>query len=195
VARGGYYIGIKDLDEFVAALEQTADGMDDLGAVFERIGKTAERWVKRNVPRGTASPKDSKTHKPPGYLQSIVLGGHGKWGSWVQMADESGVLTLQEWGGKSVWRRGGAQWSPTKKRGRSTGAFTVSHKKATPSHVVYEKPRRKNGYFIWNAGYQLRDEIGELLADGLAMVAAKHGIAIDIATGALDIRADGRPAT
>jgi hypothetical protein len=193
VARGGYYIGVKELDELVAALGQTADGMDELGLLFERIGKKAALWVEARVPVGTPSPKDSKTHKPPGYLASIVRGGHGKWGAWVQMKDESGVLTLQEWGGKSVWRRGGAQWSPTKKRGRSTGAFTVSHKKATPSHVVYEKPRRKNGYFIWNAGYYLRDYIGQTLYEGLQEIGAKHGIAIDIATGALDIKADGRP--
>lgn len=194
MARGGYYIGIKDLDEFVAALGQTADGISDLNVVYDRIGKTAERWVERHVPVGRSSPKDSKTHKPPGYLRSVVQAGHGKWGAWVQMKDESGVLTLQEWGGKSIWRRGGAQWSATKARGRSTGFSEVSHKTTTPPHLVYEKPRRRTGYFIWNAGYYLRDEIGQLLYEGLQDVAAKHGIPLEIGTGGLDIKADGRPA-
>jgi hypothetical protein len=193
MARGGDYIGVQGLDKFVEALKQTADGMDDLGAMYDRIGERAERYVRGHVPIGHASPKDSKTHKPPGYLKSLVTGGHGKWGAWVQMDDESGVLTLQEWGGKSMWRRGGATWSATKKGGRATGFFTASHKVATSPHVVYEKPRVKFGYFIWNVGYQLRDEIGQLLYEGLAEVAQKHGIVVDVATGALDIKADGRP--
>lgn len=193
MARGGYFIGVKGMEEFVAALEQTADGMHDLDAVHARIGKLSEDWVREHVPVGRASDKDSSTHKPPGYLRSTVLGGHGKWGAWVQMKDESGVLTLQEWGGKSVWKRGAStKWSGTKPRSRSTGYFTVSYKGAGTSHFMYSKLRKPRGYFIWNAGFYLRDEIGRLLSEGIAEVAAKHGIVVDVATGALDIKADGR---
>lgn len=193
MARGGYFVGEKGMDQFVAALQQTADGMDDLSAMHKRIGHLAETWVKRRVPTGAASPKDSSKHKPPGYLRSIVVGGHGKWGSWVQMNDESGVLTLQEWGGKSIWRRGGATWSPTKARGRATGYFTVSHKAPARPHLIYEKPRRKNGYFIWNVGYYLRDEINGVVQKSLTEIADKHGIAIEIAADAIDVKAEGRP--
>lgn len=204
MATGGYYIEA-DTRAFIEALRGTEGGIKDLKAAYADMASWLKQDVGMFVPvyggqhsraKAESRSHDGASHPPPGNLKRTLEGGARQTGPWVSAGGAAARYTnLQEWGGASVWRRGGARWSPTQKRGRSTGAFTVSHKASTAAHVVYTKPRMRYGYFIWNAGYRNRRRLGRSFYEAISDVAAKHGIAIDVpANPDLDIKPQARSA-
>lgn len=193
MARGGYWIGEKGADEYAAALKAAAGNLRDLRDVHREIGRMAEINVEQHVPvymrmnsfaQRSKWRATSKSGKRPGYLKSRVTGGGSAKSSWVEIKDDTGVLMLQEFGGMSFWHQQG------KGIIRSANRRHVGYKEmgrwglgqgGSSGHFIYEKPRQQRGYFIWNVGWHMRNEIADKYCRGLARIADKHGINMDIA--------------
>lgn len=190
MAVGEYYIDIdaSGLTELANALEQTAGGVKDLSKLYRTIGKKAEWYVKTHQPIYTGSPKDSKTHPPPGFMQSRTKGGGGK-AAWVSVSKVD-YLIMQEFGGASYWHRYGAgAGRAVARKVRPKGGYsgmTMTGSRGS-GHIIYKKPRKKRGYFIWNVAYRLRSYIGEQLTTGILDIGAKHGLGMEVTDKNLDI--------
>lgn len=186
MAVGGYYIDAEGLDELRRALAETATGFKDMSKLYRAIGKRAELYVKTNSPMYAGSPKDSRSHPPPGFMQSKTRGGGGKT-AYVSVSNVPYIF-VQEFGGASFWHRSGAGAGRAIKR--AVRARSYSNMKMSGGHVIYKKPRRRRGYFIWNVAYRLRSFIGETFTEGLQEIAAKHGLAMDVVDKNLNIEQD-----
>lgn len=157
MAAGGYYIEASGLQELKEALRGVRGGLKDLRAVYQTLAAVVAEDITRRAPVGRASPKDSRVHLQPGYLRDTVRSGATVRGPWVSIGDErTGYLTIQEFGGASTWRRGSS------------------------SHVIYVKPRQRRGYFVWNAPWRKRREIGETLYAGIGELCRRHGLPYDM---------------
>ena len=155
-AGGGFYIDRSELDEFARNLESVAGNIKDLTKVYRTIGRYTGRYVEAHEPLPSYdTSKNSSSHLPLGHLQSSTKGGGGKGGAWVTVKGVPYIF-VQEFGGGVPWRRG-------------------KH-----SHIIYSKPRRRLGYFLWNVGYRLRSYIGEELTEGLSDISRRYGISMDI---------------
>jgi hypothetical protein len=187
MARGGFYIDRTELDRFAVKLKEVAGHTRELDRVYRRIGKHAEAYVIAHEPIYAGSPKDSSSHKPPGYMQSQTKGGGGKRGAYVQIRDVD-YLFLHEIGGTSYWHRGG-RGTLRKLGGRrhSGDLASVAGRHGAGGHTVYRVPRNPKGRFIWNVAYRLRSYIGLTLCQGIQVISAKRGIAMDITDANLDI--------
>lgn len=176
MATGGYYIDADGLTELRVALSETAAGFRDLSKLYRAIGKRAELYVKTNSPMYAGSPKDSRSHLPYGFMQSRTRGGGGKT-AYVSVSNVPYIF-VQEFGGSAFWHRSGAGAGRAIKR--AVRARSYSQMKMSGGHVIYTKPRRPRGYFIWNVAYRLRSFIGETFTEGLQEIATKHGLEMDI---------------
>ena len=182
---GAFYIDKGGLDDFERALIQMTGGVKDLSKVYRSIGKKAGMYVKTHEPIYAGSSKDSRAHKPPGYMQSKTRGGGGKTGAFA-IVSQVDYLFLQEFGGSSFWHRGVAGSVRKANKGHLSHAAQLAAGKAK-GHIVYKKPRQPRGYFIWNVAYRLRSVIGRELCTGLQDIGSKYGIVLDIESSALDI--------
>lgn len=199
MAKGAYYVGVTGIDELREALLATSRGLiaDEslpMQPYYLNIAEEGAREARSKAPVGRPSRKDSRSHLPPGSLRDSIVAGATSKSAWIR-SDWEGPLILQEFGGKSWWKRGregGWATGAAYGRSRSVGAFTTRSARFR-QHLVYEKPRVKFGYFIWNVGYRIRHYTGRQIAEGLRDIAARNGLAIDIASdGALqgDLRAE-----
>ena len=196
----GYYVGEKGADQYAAALKAAAGNLRDLREVHSEIADIAKTDVQRNVPvymrRNSLADRSkwratSRSGKRPGYLKSTVKAGSSPMRSWVSMVDPTGVLILQEFGGKSYWHGAGrgalravnrAHWGVASMGGGYIGTTRGGRwGYKVRGHIVYAKPRKARGYFIWNVAWHMRQQIADTYCRGLARVANKHGIEFEIA--------------
>ena len=190
---GSYYIEAEGLDELIAGLKGMKGYRRDLKAAHDRIARLAAVNVKRNVPTGHRSPKDSHSHKPPGTLRRRVYAKSTYMRASVGIHDPGGYLLLQEFGGTSFWHRGGAgAIRAANKKHVALSAMRDGQRVANVSgggggHVIYYKPRKPRGYFIWNVAYHMRSQIGSTYMRGLVGVAAKHDLHMVIKSTNLDL--------
>jgi hypothetical protein len=117
-------------------------------------------------------------------MQDHTKGGGGKAGAYVQA--EAPYLFLQEFGGKSFWHRSGAGSIRRANRGHRK-MLDAAASQGVKGHVVYEKDRRRDGYFIWNVVFRLRHPIGEAYTSKLAEIADKNGLHLEITPSDLGI--------
>jgi hypothetical protein len=174
---GGFYVDKGGLDDLERALEQTASGLKDLHKVYRTIGRKAGLYVKTHEPIYAGSKKDSKSHPPPGFMQSRTKGGGGKKGAYVAVSQVP-YIYVQEFGGSSFWHRYGAGFG--RSLSRKVKASGYGSIKVDKGHIVYTKPRKPKGYFIWNVAWRLRSYIGEQLTNGIADISKKHGLAMSV---------------
>lgn len=185
---GGYGITIEGLDKLEAALSKTASGMDQMGFVYARLAAIAFGDVRSRVPEYHGM-KPGKT----GVLKDEVRPGHSNVASWVDMADRSGVLMLQEFGGHSFWH-GSGHGAVRKLNYRHEGVVAAAGRYRIRGHLLYTKPRRKLGYFLWNVAFRRRAIMSDVLVKGVADVCKKNGIAVDASLGgSLDMKGEGSP--
>jgi hypothetical protein len=193
MATGSAYFKVSGLDELIKGLEGTSKGLRDLRSVHRTITRKGELYVRGHEPIYAGSSKDSRTHKPPGWMQMHTKGGVSTRGTggWVSVSDTP-YFTLQEFGGKSYWFRGAS--GSLRKANRAhravqslAGGFVGTDKVRVRGHVVYTKPRRTRGYFLWNWPYRLRSFIGEQLTHGIADVAHRHGLAMEVDSTSLGL--------
>lgn len=180
---GAYYIDKSELDEFAARLEEVAGSVKDLSKVYRDIGRRAGEYVKAHEPI-YAGP--TKGRRETIHLQDRTRGGGGKRGAYVAI---TGVpyLYVQEFGGTSYWYRGPAGLARAMNKGHKS-YDALGFKANGTGHVIYKKPRRKLGYFIWNVAYRLRSYISYELTDGIRRIAGQHNISMDITDRTLDIK-------
>lgn len=183
MATGGFYVDASGLTELADSLARTAGGVRDLSKVYKAIGKKAELYVKTHQPIYGGSPKDSRTHPPPGFMQSRTNGGGGKT-AWVEVRNVP-YIYVQEFGGSSYWYRGPAGLLRAMNRAHRSMAGT---KVNGTGHVIYKKPRRPKGYFIWNVAWRLRSAIGRELTTGIQNIGLKHGLKMDVTDRNLDVK-------
>jgi len=185
---GGYYIEVDGADELKCALEGTASGIRDLSRAHREIGKMAGAYVKAHepLPSGGAGRAGHNRGTYDGMLQASTRGGGGKSGAYVQAA--APYLFVQEFGGTSFWHKSGAGTL----RAANRAHVKVTHAAAatgTRGHVIYKKPRRGAGYFIWNVAFRLRSRIGRQYMDDLERIGQSHGLGIETTSANLDIEA------
>lgn len=181
---GGFYFDKRELDEFAKKLEATAGDIKDLTKLYREIGKKAGEYVKAHEPLPSYdTSKNSSSHLPLGYLQSQTKGSGGKGGAWVTIRNVP-YLMLQEFGGGVRWVNTGAGTSKYLQKTiigvSKRGHYKTRMRRAYRGHVIYTKPRRRMGYFVWNVAYRLRGYIGETLTEGIAVMAEQHGLLIDV---------------
>ena len=203
--KGGYYIEA-DTRAFVDELKRTEHGIRDLKAAYREMATWIERDVAKHVPvyggqhsRAKAGSKshDGAGHPAPGNLLRTLRSGATQTGPYVRVGGpEAPYAQLQEFGGTSFWHRGKeAKFHGFKAGARARGYFTTSYRGEISKHTIYKKQRSRYGYFIWNAGYHLRDKLGRWFYEAIRDVAAKHSIPIEVpANTSLDIRPQARNA-
>jgi hypothetical protein len=181
---GGWYVDQSELTEFTEALRETAGDIKDLTKVYREIGKKAGQYVKYHEPiyGGPDKGRHNTVH-----LQDRTKGGGGKGGAYASITKVD-YLYVQEFGGTSFWHKSGA--GSLRKSNRAHKSYAQMGAKG---HVIYKKPRRSLGYFIWNVAFRMRTYIGETLCGGLVDIAAKHDIDMDIAESYLDIEQKSKP--
>ena len=177
MARDGYGIQIKGLDELIKGMAGSSKDLKNLTRLSRDVAQMAGQDVRRRVPvyHGT------RRGTPRGILRAEVESGGNRRGAWVQMHDRIGILILQEFGGTSFWHRSG--------RGaiRSSfheGAAAAAARAGVKGHVIYKKPHKKYGYFIWNVAYRLRYRLSKKYMQGIADIIKRNGIAVDLGTSA-----------
>lgn len=178
---GGYYFDRTELDSFARKLEQYAGSIKDLTKLYREIGKYAAEYVKVHEPLPSYDhSKNSSTHLPDGYMQSKTKGGGGKYGAWVTISDVP-YLMLQEFGGGSRWYRGESHFYYKKIIGvTKRGHLKTRNARANYGHIIYTKARERDGYFIWNVAYRLRDWIGATMTSQLKVMAEEHGLLSEV---------------
>lgn len=200
---GGYSIEVHGLEELKDGLRGSRGGLRDLRRAYGHVAETAGHYVRARVPMGSASSKDGAGSPPPGHTRSTVRWGATVNGPWVAAGDERTPIHLLEFGGTSYWYRGGGMRGLIR-RLDTAGGRSYKHKQRTllprdlgsiaarygvSGHVIYRKPRRPLGNFIWNVGYRLRSRIGEELHFGVGQVCAMHDLAYEMpGDPALDIQ-------
>jgi hypothetical protein len=183
---GAYSLQLDGADELKRALQGTERGMRDLSSLHREIGRKAGEYVKAHqpIPSFYDNKRAGKARLPDGYLQDHTKGGGGKTGAYVQA--EAPYLFLQEFGGKSFWHRSGAGSVRRANRGHRK-MLDAAASQGVKGHVVYEKDRRRDGYFIWNVVFRLRRPIGEAYTSKLAEIADKNGLHLEITPSDLGI--------
>lgn len=181
MATGGYYIAVKGLDELVKGLKTTPGGFKDLRRINEKIVRRATVQVKQYAPLGHRSRKDSKVHPWPGNLKRHIF---GKWGprTAAVWAQDVPYLTVQEFGGSSVWHRYGRGFMRQVNRGHLAYSNVKVSGKLGRSHMIYYKQRKLRGYFIWNEAYRLRSYIARTYSEGVCDICKEHGLGIEMAS-------------
>ena len=177
---GGFYVDASGLDELAEALNATAGGVKDLSKVYREIGKKAEWYVRGHEPI-YGGPTKGRQHTV--HLQDHTKGGGGK-SAWVKVAGVP-YIYVQEFGGSAFWSRLGAGSGRAIKR--AVRAKTYAAMKVSKGHIIYTKPRKALGYFLWNTAYRLRAYIGERMTTGIEEIGAKHGLKMDVTDRNLDI--------
>jgi hypothetical protein len=198
---GGFYIDAAPLKEFSARIKQSGNNVGkDMKPAMQRIERRNVPKVRARAPIGrTDMHKAGRGHLPPGSLRRGITGKATPSNVWIPANWDSGALILQEFGGKSVWHRGGAgalrgrghkgyhtgtagseRWI-----GGDSSAINRRHQGTLIARgwLVYKKPRRPRGYFIWNWPHYDRHGIGEDLAKGIADAAKRAGIEVEIVSG------------
>jgi len=186
MAVGGYALEVRGADELKRALEGTERGIKDLSKAHRQIGKMAGDYVRTHepMPANFWGDRAGKSRLPDGYLQAHTKGSGGKSGAWVTA--EAPYIFVQEFGGKSFWHRQGA--GSIRKTNRAHRSVTdAAGLSGTKGHVIYTKPRKRQGYFIWNVAFRLRSRIGQQYMDNLRDIAMRNGLTLDIVSDVLDI--------
>ena len=179
---GGFYIDAKGLKELQKGLEGTARGVKDLSRLYGEMGRHAGLYAmaKEPVYGGPAKGRQVTIH-----LQDHTKGGGGK-NAWARV---TGVpyLILQEFGGSSFWSRSGAGSARAAKRALHVKTHAALVKAGAKGHIIYRKPKRARGYFIFNVWYELRGYVGEKLTGGLRDIGEKNSLHMDVTESRLEI--------
>lgn len=177
---GGYGINVQGLEELKSALKGSAGGLRDLRAAFGYMADTMNRSVHRHLAMSVhygGSAKDGAGHKTLPKLASTIQSGATINGPWVQAGEGRNDVFLHEFGGSSRWYRGESGTLQTVVIGTSKRGHDITRvRRASRGHVVYTKPRSRNGNFIWNVGFRERSALGEQLHFGLSQVCTMHGL-------------------
>lgn len=181
---GAWYVDMSELDEFTEALRATAGDIKDLTKVYREIGKKTGLYVKYHEPvyAGPTKGRHNTVH-----LQDRTKGGGGKGGAYASVSKVD-YLYVQEFGGTSFWHKGAAGSLRKANKGHKSYA-----KMGAKGHVIYKKPRRSLGYFIWNVAFRMRSYIGETMCQGLSDIAAKHDISMELTDTDLGIEQKQKP--
>lgn len=187
---------VEGLVELEKALKDTPDGLKDLRTIHRELVAVAAEKVRADVPiyRGQhsrAKPekirRGSHTWLGTAYLASKITKSSALNTGWV--ADEAPYLIVQEFGGSSYWHRGGVHGMREKSHGRvwnlGGGVIGVGKTKhiakgnKRKGQIIYTKPRREMGYFLWNVAYRKRLALSAVYERGLNAILTKHGLKIE----------------
>ena len=180
---------VEGLVELQKALKGTADGLKDLRAIHREMVEIARAKVRADVPiyRGQhsrAKPdkirRGSHTWLGTAYLADHITKSSSMNVGWI--ADEAPYLIVQEFGGSSYWHTGGSHGMRDKAHSGveklKGGRIRVGHT-TRKGQIIYHKPRRELGYFLWNVAFRKRLALSAVYERGLNAICAKHGLKLE----------------
>ena len=192
---GGYFTGVKGLEQLQHALDQVPHGLRDLSRVHKKIAKLAEDRTKADVvvykgqhSRATQPNRPGHDWAGTGHLKSTIKGRGGRDRATLKIGDaKSGYLVVQMFGGTAYWHGGGAGAYRKLNRGHAaferTGRGTFRMGKISGrGHAIYRKPRQARGYFAWNVAYQLRTPIAKVWTSGVGDIIKNAGLEVNMAS-------------
>jgi hypothetical protein len=187
-------IRVEGLDELIAGLKAVAGprGLRDIRQANREIATHVARRVEHDARASffahyRGGRKDSMKHPLPGHLlRGIKPIGSARNASVAVSDGGYGYLILQEFGGKSYWHGSGRGALRQANRAHAavetlSGGYIGTGRVATKGHIIYTKPRRTRGYFIWNAAYRERAYIGKAYSDAIERAFERHGVRIEMA--------------
>lgn len=201
MAAGGYALKVQGADEVAAALKASGQGVRDLSRINTEIAHRAHMKVAADAPvyKGQNSMSKKPAHGSTARFEIMdsIKDSHGPKRASVSAGGQP-YFFIQEFGGTSYWYRGGGGGALRKLGGHfgveAGGGYLSVGRASVRGHVIYRKPRKSRGYFIWNVAYRLRSFIGNTYMKGLDSICTENGLDVDFnASADLDLDAKTSP--
>lgn len=150
----GWSVQIKGGTEMRKALRGVGDGLADLKMIHLQVAQTVAIAARQNAPRKTG--RLIASIKPKATQGSARVEGGGGGVPW---------FAVREFGG-------GIRWKPKGKFARWAGGQVVRSR----GHYIPAQPHSGEGYILFKAAREKREQVKEKYLDGVRKLLAKHGI-------------------